>query len=214
MGHRARPGRAPRQAGARRGPDGDELRRRARLAGPRGGGRDPRAAAALVRCRAPTDRIERAHSPAPRAASGSALRGPPLPVVASVPDQVGEPRYASLKGIMAARRKTLETWSLADLGLSSEDLRGAALTRGVEARPPRAKAPTERVENLGPAEAATRIADWLTAREVMVGAGLWRGGSRRGRVTGCRRRVPSGGAVRHRRPGDSPGSCRGRHGWR
>ena len=41
----------------------------------------------------------------------------PLPVVASVTDQVGEPRYASLKGIMAAKRKPLETWSLADLGL-------------------------------------------------------------------------------------------------
>ena len=42
----------------------------------------------------------------------------PLPVVASVTDQVGEPRYASLKGIMAAKRKPMETWSLADLGLS------------------------------------------------------------------------------------------------
>ena len=41
----------------------------------------------------------------------------PLPVVASVTDQVGEPRYASLKGIMAARRLELTTWSLADLGL-------------------------------------------------------------------------------------------------
>ena len=43
----------------------------------------------------------------------------PLPVVASVTDQVGEPRYASLKGIMAAKRKPLETWSLADLGLDA-----------------------------------------------------------------------------------------------
>jgi len=100
-------------------------------------------------------------------ASGFDILEAPLPVVASVTDQVGEPRYASLKGIMAARRKTLETWSLADLGLSSEDLHGAALTRVVEVRPPEAKAPTERVENLGPAEAATRIADWLTARKLI-----------------------------------------------
>ena len=57
----------------------------------------------------------------------------PLPVVASVTDQVGEPRYASLKGIMAAKRKTLETWSLADLGLDASAVHGAALTRVVEA---------------------------------------------------------------------------------
>jgi electron transfer flavoprotein beta subunit len=91
----------------------------------------------------------------------------PLPVVATVTDQVGEPRYASLKGIMAAKRKPLETWSLGDVGLSADDLRGAALTRVTEARPPEAKGPTERIENLPAAEAATKIADWLAARKLI-----------------------------------------------
>ena len=91
----------------------------------------------------------------------------PLPVVASVTDQVGEPRYASLKGIMAAKRKPMETWSLADLGLSADDLRGAALTRVTDARPPEAKPPTERIENLPAAEAAAKIADWLAARKLI-----------------------------------------------
>jgi electron transfer flavoprotein beta subunit len=91
----------------------------------------------------------------------------PLPVVASVTDQVGEPRYASLKGIMAAKRKPLVTWSLADVGLSADDLRGAALTRVTDARPPEEKPPTERIENLPPAEAAAKIADWLTARKLI-----------------------------------------------
>jgi electron transfer flavoprotein beta subunit len=91
----------------------------------------------------------------------------PLPVVATVTDQVGEPRYASLKGIMAAKRKPLETWSLADVGLSGDDLRGAALTRVTDARPPEAKGPTERIENLPAAEAATKIADWLAARKLI-----------------------------------------------
>jgi electron transfer flavoprotein beta subunit len=91
----------------------------------------------------------------------------PLPVVASVTDQVGEPRYASLKGIMAARRKTLETWSLADLGLSADDVHGGALTRVVEARAPEAKPPTERIENVGADEAVTKIADWLAARKLI-----------------------------------------------
>jgi len=91
----------------------------------------------------------------------------PLPVVASVTDQVGEPRYASLKGIMAAKRKTLDTWSLADLGLTAEALSGAALTRVTDARPPEAKQPTERIENLPAPEAAAKIADWLAARKLI-----------------------------------------------
>ena len=91
----------------------------------------------------------------------------PLPVVATVTDQVGEPRYASLKGIMAAKRKPMQTWSLADVGLSADDLHGAALTTVTETRAPEAKAPTERIENLPPAEAAAKIADWLAARKLI-----------------------------------------------
>jgi electron transfer flavoprotein beta subunit len=100
-------------------------------------------------------------------ATGYDIIEAPLPVVASVTDQVGEPRYASLKGIMAAKRKPLETWSLEDLGLGADDLHGAALTRVVEVRPPEGKAPTERIENVAPDEAATRIADWLGARKLI-----------------------------------------------
>jgi electron transfer flavoprotein beta subunit len=91
----------------------------------------------------------------------------PLPVVATVTDQVGEPRYASLKGIMAAKRKPLESWALSDVGLAADDLAGAALTRVTDARPPEAKAPTERIENVPAAEAATKIADWLAARKLI-----------------------------------------------
>jgi electron transfer flavoprotein beta subunit len=100
-------------------------------------------------------------------ATGYDLVGAPLPVVATVTDQVGEPRYASLKGIMAAKRKPLETWSLADIGVDAGTLRGAALTRVVEANPPEAKPPTERVENVSADEAAAKIADWLAARKLI-----------------------------------------------
>jgi electron transfer flavoprotein beta subunit len=100
-------------------------------------------------------------------ATGFDIIEAPMPVVASVTDQVGEPRYASLKGIMAAKRKPMETWSLADLGLSGDDLRGGALTRVLEARPPEAKAPTKRVENASADEAAKKIADWLAARKLL-----------------------------------------------
>jgi electron transfer flavoprotein beta subunit len=100
-------------------------------------------------------------------ATGFDIVEAPLPVVASVTDQVGEPRYASLKGIMAAKRKPRETWSPADIGLDPEALHGAALTRVVAARPPEAKPPTERIENVNADEAASQVADWLAARKLI-----------------------------------------------
>jgi electron transfer flavoprotein beta subunit len=100
-------------------------------------------------------------------ATGYDIVEAPLPVVATVTDQVGEPRYASLKGIMAAKRKALETWSLSDIGVDPGSLRGAALTRVVEVKPPEAKPPTERVDNMSAEEAAAKIADWLAARKLI-----------------------------------------------
>ena len=45
--------------------------------------------------------------------------GATLPIVLSVTDQTGEARYPSFKGIMAAKKKPLETFSLADLGVDA-----------------------------------------------------------------------------------------------
>ncbi len=63
-----------------------------------------------------------------------------LPLVLSVSDQANEPRYPSFKGIMAAKKKPVQTWSLADLEISADQVGGAsAWTEVVEvtARPPR-----------------------------------------------------------------------------
>ena len=63
-----------------------------------------------------------------------------LPLVSSVTDQSGEARYPSFKGIMAAKKKPLETWSLADLGVDAELVGLTAASSVVvtaEARPPR-----------------------------------------------------------------------------
>ena len=62
--------------------------------------------------------------------SGSAATATPrrcssrrtLPAVLSVTDQTGEPRYPSFKGIMAAKKKPVETWSLADLGVDADQV--------------------------------------------------------------------------------------------
>jgi electron transfer flavoprotein beta subunit len=46
----------------------------------------------------------------------------PLPAVVTAQKGLNEPRYASLKGIMAAKKIAIETKSLADLGLDENDI--------------------------------------------------------------------------------------------
>jgi len=45
-----------------------------------------------------------------------------LPAIVSVTDQINEPRYPSFKGIMAAKKKPVQTWSLADLGVDPAEV--------------------------------------------------------------------------------------------
>lgn len=66
--------------------------------------------------------------------------GGTLPLVLSVTDQTGEARYPSFKGIMAAKKKPLETWSLSDIGVDAGEVGLDAAWTHVEetaARPPR-----------------------------------------------------------------------------
>ena len=63
-----------------------------------------------------------------------------LPALVSVTDQINEPRYPSFKGIMAAKKKPVETWGLADLGVDASQVGLDAAWTKVEsfaARPPR-----------------------------------------------------------------------------
>jgi electron transfer flavoprotein beta subunit len=66
--------------------------------------------------------------------------GATMPLVLSVTDQSGEARYPSFKGIMAAKKKPLETLSLADIGVEADQVGLAVAWTQVEdttARPPR-----------------------------------------------------------------------------
>ena len=66
--------------------------------------------------------------------------GATMPLVLSVTDQTGEARYPSFKGIMAAKKKPMETWSLADLGVDAGEVGLSVAWTEVEdttARPPR-----------------------------------------------------------------------------
>ncbi len=45
-----------------------------------------------------------------------------LPAVVSISNEIGQPRYPTLKGIMGANKKPLRTFGVAELALSEEDL--------------------------------------------------------------------------------------------
>lgn len=62
------------------------------------------------------------------------------PAVVSVWDTINEPRYPSFKGIMAAKKKPVQTLSLADLGVAADEVGAAGATSQVlefAKRPPR-----------------------------------------------------------------------------
>jgi electron transfer flavoprotein beta subunit len=88
-----------------------------------------------------------------------------LPLVVSVTDQSGEARYPSFKGIMAAKKKPLETWSLADLGVDAElvGLSSAWSTvEGTEARPPRTQGQVVTDED---GSGATALVEFLASKK-------------------------------------------------
>ena len=60
-----------------------------------------------------------------------------LPAVVSVTDQTDEARYPSFKGIMAAKKKEVVEWSLADLGLDGASVGLDAAWTKVESNEPR-----------------------------------------------------------------------------
>jgi electron transfer flavoprotein beta subunit len=59
-----------------------------------------------------------------------------LPAVVSVTDQSGEARYPSMKGILAAKKKPVDTWTLDDLGVEPSSVGlAAAWTKVLESTP-------------------------------------------------------------------------------
>lgn len=87
-----------------------------------------------------------------------------LPALVSVVKGVNEPRYPSLKGIMASKRKEIKKVSLSDLELEPQSvgLQGSK-TRVVEATPRPEKVAGNVVKPDTPQEAARAIADFLEA---------------------------------------------------
>ncbi len=85
-----------------------------------------------------------------------------MPAVISVVEKINEPRYPSFKGIMAAKKKPVETMGVAELELDTAEMgpRGAA-TEVVDfaARPPRGKGTVVTDEGEGGRAAAEFLAN-------------------------------------------------------
>jgi electron transfer flavoprotein beta subunit len=91
--------------------------------------------------------------------------GGTMPLVLSVTDQSGEARYPSFKGIMAAKKKPLETLSLSDLGVDAGEVGLSVAWTQVEdttARPPREAGEIVKDEN---GTGAKALADFLAAKK-------------------------------------------------
>ncbi|MBO0731157.1 MAG: electron transfer flavoprotein subunit beta/FixA family protein [Acidimicrobiaceae bacterium] len=90
----------------------------------------------------------------------------PLPAIVSVGDSINEPRYSSLKGMMAAKKKPLQVASVEDLGLDPAEVGEAgAATCVLSVGPPPARAGGERIEDDG--TASERIVEFLVAKGVV-----------------------------------------------
>ena len=85
-----------------------------------------------------------------------------LPAVVSVVEKINEPRYPSFKGIMAAKKKPVQTMSLADAGIDPAQVGLADAATGVAdfaARPPRAAGVIVTDDGDGGAKAAAFLAE-------------------------------------------------------
>ena len=92
---------------------------------------------------------------------GYAIVTGPLPAVVSVVEKINEPRYPSFKGIMAAKKKPVQTMSLADAGIDPALVGlGGAATEVVDhtQRPPRQAGTVVKDEGDGGAKVAEFLA--------------------------------------------------------
>lgn len=87
-----------------------------------------------------------------------------LPAVVAVSDEFPDARFPNFKGLMAAKKKELNTLTLADLGVDAEDWnRARSIMVSIARRPAR-----ERGEIIdGNSQAAGKLADFLAAKNLI-----------------------------------------------
>ncbi len=90
----------------------------------------------------------------------------PLPAIVSTWDTINEPRYPSFKGIMAAKKKPVESKSLADLGVDAGTVGLGAATPQVldfAGRPPKG----EGVKVTDEGDGAEKLVGYLAAQKIV-----------------------------------------------
>ena len=89
-----------------------------------------------------------------------------LPALVSVTDQINDPRYPSFKGIMAAKKKPVQTKALADLGIDAGTVGLASATTRVldfAGRPPKG----EGVKVPDEGDGAQQLVDFLAGQKII-----------------------------------------------
>jgi electron transfer flavoprotein beta subunit len=92
-----------------------------------------------------------------------------LPAVISVGDAINEPRYPSLKAIMGAKKKPLDTKSVGDVGIEANRVGGeGARTAVLDLNPPPQKEAGEIIEDEDTNETVEKVVAWLEERKLLA----------------------------------------------
>jgi electron transfer flavoprotein beta subunit len=91
-----------------------------------------------------------------------------LPAVISVGDAINEPRYPSLKAIMGAKKKPLDTKAIGDVGIEGDRVgESGSRTAVLELKPPPQKEAGEIIEDEDTNETVEKIVAWLEERKLI-----------------------------------------------
>ena len=91
-----------------------------------------------------------------------------LPAVISVGDAINEPRYPSLKAIMGAKKKPLDTKATGDVGIDGGMVgESGSKTKVLALNPPPAKVAGEIIEDEDTNETVEKIVAWLDERKLI-----------------------------------------------
>src|SRR5947199_292858 len=91
-----------------------------------------------------------------------------LPAVISVGDAINEPRYPSLKAIMGAKKKPLDSKGTGDVGIDGGNVgEGGSKTKVLALNPPPAKEAGEIIEDEDTNETVEKIVAWLDERKLI-----------------------------------------------
>ncbi|RAU91450.1 electron transfer flavoprotein subunit beta/FixA family protein [Mycolicibacter senuensis] len=89
-----------------------------------------------------------------------------LPAVVSVNEKINEPRFPSFKGIMAAKKKEVTVYTLAEIGVEADEVGVANAGSKVTATTPKPpKTAGEKVTDEG--DGGTKIAEYLVAQKLI-----------------------------------------------